>query len=83
MNSASFYHPVTCLKDAGAVIFYLESIAVFHKTFPDLSIRDGKMPGEAVYIIRINQQDRSVKPVTAITGAIVTVFHVMISSKYF
>jgi len=75
MDSAPFYHSVTCLKDAGSVIFYLEGISVLHKAFPDFSVSDGKMPGQSVDINGINQQDRTFQSVTAITGTVITVIH--------
>jgi hypothetical protein len=75
VDRAPFYHPVSCLKDAGTIIFYFKSKTVFHKTFTGLSISDGKMAGKTVYVIAINQQNGTVKPVTAITWTIITVTH--------
>ena len=75
VNWTPFNHSVICLKNAGTVIFYLESMAVFHETFANLSVWDGKVPGKTVYIICINQQDWSFKPVTAVAGTVITVIH--------
>ena len=54
MDCAAFNHSVACLKDAGAIIFYLEGMTVFHKMLADLTIRNRKMSGKTVYINRIN-----------------------------
>jgi len=54
VHRATLDHPVACLKYAGTVFFHLEGIAVFHEALADLPIRDGKMPGQAVYVLGIN-----------------------------
>jgi hypothetical protein len=80
MNSTALDHPVARMKDAGAVIFHLEGMTVFHEAFADLPIRNGKMPGQTVYVVSINKKDRTFKPVTAITWTVITVFHVFLLS---
>lgn len=77
MDGAPFDQPVAGLEDAGTVAFDPEGITVFHKSPADLSVRNGKMTGQAVYIIIINEQGGSGQPVTAIPGAVITVVHLL------
>jgi len=83
MYSAAFDHPVVRMKDAGTVIFHLEGITVFHEAFANLPIRYGKMPGQTVYVLGINEKDRTFKPVTAITWTVITVIHDFYSARVF
>lgn len=69
MDGAALVQLAVGEKDAGAVVAYLEGVAIFNVLFAHLTVGDTEMPGDTVDIGCGDEKARSRQTVAAYSGA--------------